>query len=68
MRLTPKVHEDAGWRDRGGLPLLICPECGKDGRHWVPDSLKGPGYFTCADTQAAESQEDALFDLEQTDE
>jgi hypothetical protein len=50
--------------NRGGLPPLICPECGRDGRHWTPDSLKGPGYFTCAAKAAFEVQADALFDLD----
>lgn len=40
-------------RERAGLPERRCPQCGQAGRHWVPDSLKGPGYFICTAQPAA---------------
>ena len=47
----PKWMREAAARERAealGIPVLRCPECDELGRHWVPDSLEGPGYFTCA--------------------
>lgn len=40
-------------RERVGMPVLTCPNCGLRGvRHWVPATLDASnrhvdGYFTC---------------------
>lgn len=34
-------------REEAGLPVTLCPKCGLLASHWVPESLEGPGYFTC---------------------
>ena len=26
---------------------VVCPECGKEGKHYVPPSMGEPGFFTC---------------------
>lgn len=47
----PKWMREAEARVRAealGIPVLRCPECNELAKHWVPDSLEGRGYFTCA--------------------
>lgn len=40
-------------REAAGLPVLSCPNCGVREAHWVPESLEGPGFFTCDGGDAA---------------
>jgi hypothetical protein len=64
MRVTNSTLENYSWRTRAGLPPVQCPECGKDGRHWVGESLNRPGHYLCAEKLTSEPQGDALFDLD----
>lgn len=42
-------HDDivAERRAEAGLPVLVCPNCGERGAHYVPASLAEPGHFEC---------------------
>lgn len=40
-------------RSEAGLPVLLCPRCGKRGAHWVPAALLRPGHFVCKKTEVA---------------
>lgn len=50
-------------RVEAGLPSHRCPACEAPEPHWVPDSLRGSGYFICQQRPAGEPQ-DALVSVE----
>lgn len=57
MNLTKRQREIANEnRVAAGLPVLVCPNCGKAEAHYQPDQLDDygrivPGYYTCAEVQ-----------------
>lgn len=60
---SPEKSRETTWRQKAGFPPLVCPACFHDGQHWVPDSLRGPGYFTCEVREEPDALS-ALFELE----
>lgn len=53
-------------RIAAGLPVLLCPQCGKPEPHWVPDAFDDneivvPGFFTCAPVAVSGDELDGMF-------
>jgi hypothetical protein len=51
--MTTQAQRAAEKRRLAGLPAFTCPNCGALAAHWIPDSLTGPGYYTCTPTESS---------------
>jgi hypothetical protein len=49
--MKSQAEFEAERRIAAGLPVLVCPNCGRTAAHWVPERIEDDeyqqGYFTC---------------------